>query len=532
MKLPTSEEMRALDQTAIEKFGIPSIVLMENAGVGTVNMMEKELGPAAGTFALILIGPGNNGGDGLVIGRHLHQRGCLPIFFFLINPDELTGDAQRNLEIIRKLKLPFHVIDNATRVQTIQVLFKQFESRGNPCYAIIDALFGIGLTRDIKGHFADTIELFNRPDFAHNIPIVAVDIPSGMDASTGRVYGTCLKANHTATYGLAKAGQIIRGGTSLVGKLHVIDIGIPPEAIAISGIEAELLNEEYASLILKKLKRKIQSHKGDHGHTLLLAGSVGKTGAGILAAKGALRSGCGLVSLCVPYDLNTIFETCLTEAMTIPMPTSSGRLKIGDVKHVQASMHNKNVMVIGPGIGTDSRTADLLLHLYHTLEQPMVIDADGVTILASKMKELKPAAGPRILTPHPGELSRLIDLSTEEINDNRLDSAIIGCRKFNNGKHPAILVLKGAGTVIASDDDAIAINTTGNPGMATGGMGDVLSGVIASFIAQGLPVKEAVYGAVFLHGYAADKLFNQSGQGFTATEVADILPSCLKTFLE
>lgn len=532
MKLPTSEEMRALDQTATEKFGIPSIILMENAGVGTVNMMERELGPATDTFALILIGPGNNGGDGLVIGRHLHQRGCLPIFFFLVKPDELTGDAKSNLEIIRKLKLPFHVIDNATRVQTIQVLFKQFESRGNPCYAIIDALFGIGLTRDITGHFADTIELFNRPDFAPNIPIVAVDIPSGMDASTGRVYGTCLKANHTATYGLAKAGQIIRGGTSLVGKLHVIDIGIPPEAIKIAGIDAELLNKTYATSILKKLKRKIQSHKGDHGHALLLTGSMGKTGAGILAAKGALRSGCGLVSLCVPYDLNNIFETCLTEAMTIPMPTSSGRLKIGDVKHVMASMEGKKVMVIGPGIGTDSRTADLLLHLYHTLEQPMVIDADGVNILASRIKEVKQAAGPRILTPHPGELSRLIDLSTDEINDNRLDSAIIGYRQFENEKFPVILVLKGAGTVIASEGGSIAINTTGNPGMATGGMGDVLSGVIASFIAQGLSLQEAVYGAVFIHGFAADSLFDRYGQGYTATEVADELPLSLKSFLE
>jgi len=532
MKLPTSEEMRSLDQTAIEKFSIPSIVLMENAGVGTVNMMEQELGPAAGTFALILIGPGNNGGDGLVIGRHLHQRGCLPIFFFLVNPDELTGDAKCNLEIIRKLKLPFHVIDNATRVQTIQVLFKQFESRGKPCYAIIDAIFGIGLKRDISGHFADTIELFNRPDFAPKVPIVAVDIPSGMDASTGRVYGCCLKANFTATYGLAKAGQIIRGGTSLVGKLHVIDIGIPPEAINIAGIEAELLDKTSAASILRKLKRKIQSHKGSHGHALLLAGSIGKTGAGILAAKGALRSGCGLVSLCVPYDLNVIFETCLIEAMTIPMPTSSGRLKIGDVKHIMASMENKEVMVIGPGIGTDSRTADLLVHLYHTVEQPMVIDADGINILATRLKDLKPAAGPRIFTPHPGELSRLIELSVDEINDNRLDSAIIGCRKFINDSFPSILVLKGAGTIIASNDNAIAINTTGNPGMATGGMGDVLSGVIGSFIAQGLPIKEAVYGAVFLHGLAADNLYNKTCQGYTAAEVADEIPSCLKPFLE
>lgn len=532
MKLPNTAEMRALDKSAIEKFGIPGIVLMENAGAGTVNMMEQELGPARDTFALILVGPGNNGGDGLVIGRHLHQRGCLPIFFFLVNPDELKGDAKRNLDIIRELRLPFHVIDNPTRVQTIQVLFKQIESRGKPCYAIIDALFGLGLSRDITGHYADTIDLFNRPDFAHNIPIIAVDTPSGMNSDTGRIFGKCLKADHTATYGCAKAGQVIHGSTSLIGKLHIIDIGIPPEAVELAGIETELLNTTSASTILGQLRRKVQSHKGSHGHLLLLAGSIGKTGAAVLAAKGSLRSGCGLVSLCVPYDLNSIFESCLTEAMTIPLPTSSSLLNVSDLNHVVKAIEGKEALVLGPGIGMDPRTAELVLHLYHNVSLPIIIDADAINILATHKTQLKTPAGPRIFTPHPGELSRLIDTTSDEINNNRLESALSGCHIFKNSNHPVIVVLKGSGTIIASDDGSIVINTTGNPGLATGGTGDVLSGMIGSLVCQGLSIHDACCGAVYLHGLSADQLFDKLGQGFTATELADNIPLSLKQFVE
>ncbi len=531
MKLPKSDEMRALDKSAIESFGIPSIVLMENAGLGTVNMMEQEIGPAEGTFALILIGPGNNGGDGLVIGRHLHQRGCLPIFFFLVNPDELKGDAKLNLNIIRQLRLPFHVIDNANRVQTIRVLFKQIESRGQDCYAIIDALFGTGLSTDITGHFADTIDLFNRPDFTHSIPIVAVDTPSGMDSDTGRIRGTCLKADLTATYACAKAGQVIHGSTSLIGKLHIIDIGIPLEAINQANIETELLTKDVVSATISKLKRKVDCHKGSNGHLLILAGSIGKTGAAILAGRGALKSGCGLVSLCVPYDLNAIFESSLVEAMTIPLPTSSSLLNVSDLSHVINQMEDKKAIVLGPGIGTDPRTAELVLHIYHSAKMPIVVDADAINILAKHKAQLRPPAGPRIFTPHPGELSRIIDSSFEEIENNRIGSAKLACDVFKNSQHQTIIVLKGPGTIIASDNGSTVINTTGNPGMATGGMGDVLSGMIASLICQGLSCHDATCSAVYLHGLSADSLFETAGQGFSATDLANNVPSQLNQFL-
>ncbi len=532
MKLPNSSEMRDLETIAIEEFGIPGIVLMENAGVGTVNMMEQELGPPDNTFSIILVGPGNNGGDGLVIGRHLHQRGCQPIFFFLVNPDQLQADAAINLKIIRALKLQFHVIDTKTRVQTIPVLFKQIESRGFPCYAIIDALFGIGISRDITGHYADIIDLFNTSEFAKNTPVIAIDSPSGMNSDTGRVYGRCLKASHTATYGYAKVGQFVHNNKNLTGKLHVIDIGIPPEAAEKKRINTELLTKEFASPILSTLGRKTRSHKGSHGHCLILAGSKGKTGAAILAARSAIRSGSGLVSLCVPYDLNTIFEISLPEAMTIPLPTSSSLLNINDSKAIQQHLNGKNVVVIGPGIGTDPRTAELVIQLYQSVKVPMVIDADAINILAQYKSQLKVPAGPRIFTPHPGELSRIIETSTEDINNNRVESAIKGCRVFQNKNYETVLILKGSGTIIASDDGSIVINTSGNPGMATGGMGDVLAGTIGAFIAQGLPCHQATCGAVYVHGYAGDMLYKKFGQGFTASELADMIPCCIKNFVE
>ncbi len=531
MKLPTALEMKTLDHSASENFGIPSIVLMENAGLGTVKMIENELGPCKNTFALIFVGPGNNGGDGLVIGRHLHQRGCQPVFFFLVNPDTLKGDAAVNLHIIRKLKLPFHVVDNAARVETIPVLLKHFESRGLPCYVVIDAIFGIGLCRDVADHFADVINLINKSDFAHTSPIVSVDTPSGMDSDTGKILGTCVRADYTATYCCAKPGHFIHGNFSWTGKLEIIDIGIPPEAIHQANITTELATADMFTTLARPLLRKKASHKGSHGHLLILAGSTGKTGAAVLAARGSLRSGAGLVSLCVPHDLNNIFETTLIEAMTIPLPKSSKFLSLADWQLISDNIKNKQAVVIGPGIGQDPHTAELVLQLYHSVRCPLILDADALNILASYRDRLSSPAGPRIFTPHPGELGRLLDKSTEDIQNNRLDAAVLGCDLFKNDLHEIILILKGAGTIIARGDSSTIINTTGNPGMATGGMGDVLCGVIGALVCQGLTPLDAAVAGVYLHGAAADRLYEKYGAGFLASEVADMIPCVLKDHL-
>lgn len=531
MKLPTSAEMQALDKRAVQEFGIPSIVLMENAGLGTVRMIEDELGSPAGKFAIIFIGPGNNGGDGLVIGRHLHQCGCEPVYFFLVDPDSLKGDAAVNLNIINKLKLPYHIVNTSTRIKTIRILFKQIESRGKPCYAVIDAIFGTGLKRDVEGHFGEIIDIINRPDFAHNVPVIAVDIPSGMNANRGSIQKKCVVATHTATYGCPKPGLVLQGSLDLTGKLHVIDIGIPPEAIVREKIQTDLLTEKDISPWMKKLNRVNGSHKGNHGHLFVLAGSQGKTGAAILSVKGALRSGCGLVTLGTPKNLNVIYESCLTEAMTQVLPHSENVISHKDTKIIAEQLNYKKCILIGPGIGVDPETVKLILDLYHIVPQPLVIDADAINILAAHKDKLSKPAGPRILTPHPGELGRLIQRTPREIQDNRLQSAKEACSFLKSDGKQIIVVLKGAGTIIASNEGPAMINTTGNPGMATGGMGDVLGGIIASFICQGADCLQASGAAVFIHGKTGDLLYKKQGIGFNATELADTIPSIMKSYI-
>ncbi|MEN8188317.1 MAG: NAD(P)H-hydrate dehydratase [Thermodesulfobacteriota bacterium] len=527
MKLPKATEMQALDRIAIEQYGIPGIVLMENAGLGTVLMMEKELGSAQDTFSLILIGPGNNGGDGLVIGRHLHQRGCHVIFIFLVNPDQLKGDAAVNVRIIKELRIPYHVIDSEARVQTLPVLVKQFTSQGRRCYGIVDAIFGTGLSRGLEGHFADTITLVNQPDFSPGVPVVSVDIPSGVNSDNGRVLGVCIRADYTATYGLPQPGHILHDGPGICGKLHVVDIGIPPEAISGAGIHTELITRESLEEQFGVLKRATASHKGNHGHLLVLAGSTGKTGAAMLSSLGAQRCGVGLATLGVPADLNSIFESSMVEAMTAPLP-SHGFLSIEDIVDIETLLDLKQCLVIGPGLGLHEYTAELVIYLYHKISQPMVIDADALNILAAHLDRLKEPGGPRIFTPHPGELSRLLRTTVSKIQANRAESVEAGCKLFENNDQPCTMVLKGAGTLVASSDGMTFINTTGNPGMASGGMGDVLSGVIGGLICQGLSPLDASVLGVYIHGDAGDMLFEKNGIGYFASELADTLPLSMK----
>lgn len=531
MKLPNAAEMHGLDQSAIRDYNIPGIVLMENAGLGTVRMMEEELGNPANSFALIFIGPGNNGGDGLVIGRHLHQRGCKPIFFFLVDPDKLSGDAAANMAIVQKLRLPYHVIDSTGRVQTLPVLYKQFINQGNPCYAIVDAIFGTGLARSVTDQFAETINFINYSDSVQGIPVVAVDIPSGMDSDNGKVLGTCLRAGFTATYGCPKPGHVLHHGPEYAGKIKVIDIGIPPEAMERARITTELLDKMTASALVSSLKRVDNAHKGSHGHLAVLAGSVGKTGAATLAVKGALRTGTGLVSLFTPKDLNMIYETLLVEAMTISLPASTSFLGINDLTDIKQGLNGKNAVIIGPGIGTNSATSELVLRLYETVELPMVLDADALNILAKNRDNLPVAAGPRIFSPHPGEMARLLGCTIDEIKGNRVKAAREACRIYSKDRNDSIMILKGAGTIVTSSAGLTYINTSGNPGMATGGMGDVLTGIIGGLLCQKLDAEKAAAAGVFLHGMAGDSLYEQNGFGYSASELGDQLPKCIKQLL-
>ena len=523
MKLATAIEMRGLDRAAIEEFHIPGIVLMENAGRGTVDFMIRQLGPVRGRSVLIFAGPGNNGGDGLVIARHVFQMGGRPVIYFLVNPERLNGDAAVNAQIVRRLQIPMQTISSLEDLKSVERAKHRLAAKA-PLYAIVDAVFGTGLKRLLEGRFLAAVELVNRFHNELNCPVIAVDIPSGINADNGQILGGCVKADFTATYGLPKPGHYMHGGAGLIGALHVIDIGIPREAVNRAGLQGETLETKTAHIIRK---RTAAAHKGSFGHLLVLAGSEGKTGAAILSGLGALRCGAGLVTMAVPHDLNPIFESSLYEAMTVPLPQSKTCLSIDDYELIMKLIRGKSALVIGPGMGTDNKTMELAQRLYREVDLPMVVDADGLNILAMKPEIISNPPAPRILTPHPGEMARLTGLHSHHIQENRL---IAASRFSSAGPNPSqniTLVLKGAGTIICDPEGSWAINTTGNPGMASGGMGDVLAGLIGGLSAQGYSPAHAARFGVYIHGLAADRLAKKQQYGYAASEVANMVPEIM-----
>ncbi len=508
MKLATAAQMRACDNTAIEKYSIAGLDLMENAGVGTVEAMAQYFGPLNERAVTILVGPGNNGGDGLVIARALYDFEAEPQVIMLVADEKLTGDAAVNLERAKVLDIPFSSCLSEADIPLMAERLAQSD-------IVVDSVFGTGLTREVSGHFALTIEVVNQLD----MDVVAVDIPSGLNSDTGKPLGICVNATLTCTYGLAKAGQFLGDGPAHVGAVLIIDIGIPDEAVADVGVGWDLLEDAMLNEWL--VPRGHDSHKGTFGHLLVLAGATGKSGAALLTARGALRCGVGLVSCCVAQNIHHVFESALAEAMSVPLSFSDDFPVQDDFEMICLEAAGKNGVALGPGIGQALETVSLVQELYKTLGQPMVVDADGLNCLAQDVSVLKQGAGPRILTPHPGEMARLTGLTTAEVQADRQRIAL----EFAE-KHGLILVLKGNGTVIAAPDGRLAINATGNPGMATGGMGDVLTGLIGGLLAQGVEPWQAACLGVYLHGRAADRIVAEGSLsfGYLASEVADELP--------
>jgi len=504
--LATARQMRAIDRAAIEELGIPGVVLMENAGKGTVDIISRRLGDLAGREIVIFAGPGNNGGDGFVIARHLHQLGAVPHVVLAAPVDRVNGDAAVNLAIVEALPIEITMLLAGDDFLKIRPLVQGAS-------LLVDALLGTGLARDVSGHYSGIISLIN--DSGQEI--LAVDIPSGLNSDTGQPQGACVRADLTASYGLLKLGQVVYPGADFCGDLHLVDIGIPPHIVEKVGITAELLQRDCLQNKLS-LDRDLNSHKGCFGHLLVVAGSQGKSGAASLAALAALRSGSGLVSMAVPEPICSIVAGSCLESMTISVGSKSF-MTAADYPIIADAMANKDVVLLGPGLGTESQTAQLTERLYREVPLPMIVDADGLNNLAGCLSGKSPAL--RILTPHPGEMARLTGMSSEDVQANRLAVATSFAQK--NG---VILVLKGAATIIAHPDGRLAVNSTGNPAMAAGGMGDVLGGVIAALVGQGVAPWQAACLGVYVHGLAADRLSvnNRVKSGVLASEVADELP--------
>jgi len=512
MRIVTAEEMAAMDRITMEEVGIPGVVLMENAGREACEVMWRHFPDLARQRVLILAGGGNNGGDGFVIARHLWQRRVQVKVCCLRKLSDYRGDARINLEVLQKLGVPLEVTGDT---ESMPQLREQLTASD----LVVDAILGTGLNAPVRGFYREVIELVNGIER----PVFAVDVPSGLDATTGLPLGVCVQARVTATFGLAKIGQLVTPGCSFVGELEVVDIGLPRSITDMEEPPGVWLKPGAPALLVKP--RAVASHKGSFGHVLIVAGSVGKTGAGAMASLGAARAGAGLVTLAVPVSLHGLMEVKLTEVMTEPL-VETGEQTVAEaaLPRIERLLKTKNALVLGPGLSTQEETRRVVLRLVETSPCPVVLDADALTALVGSVEILKRARSPLILTPHPGEMGRLTGLTSTEVQNRRVELT----QSFTRD-HGVTLVLKGARTLIGSPQGRLAVNGSGNPSLASGGTGDVLTGLIAGFLAQGMAPFHAACLGVFCHGAAGDRLAPRYGdRGLMATDLLPEIPVVLK----
>jgi ADP-dependent NAD(P)H-hydrate dehydratase / NAD(P)H-hydrate epimerase len=507
MKVVSGQVMQLMDRRAIGEFGIAGLTLMENAGTSCVHAILETFGPGEGQRALIVAGKGNNGGDGFVIARLLRDRGWEARVLLIACADAVTGDAAANLALL----------------ETGAVTFAPEGPSGHGelfagATLIVDALLGTGVKSEVAGAYAEAIAMINEAE----VPVFAVDIPSGVDAADGRVLGQAVRADLTVSFALPKLGNILYPGAALCGRLVVADIGMP-KAVVDEAEGCEFVDLSFAKQLFRP--RSAVAHKGSSGHCLIVAGSTGKSGAASMAAHSAVRAGSGLVTLALPAGLNDILEVKSTEAMTVPVgPQGAGFLRAGALPVLLQAARGKDVVALGPGLGTAASTVYLVHSLVSSLTGPLVLDADAINAVAAAPELLSTRRGRvTLLTPHPGEMARLAGSTIAQVEADR-----IGCARDFAQRHQVYLILKGARSIIAAPDGRIAVNGSGNPGMASGGMGDVLTGVVASLVGQGYDPFAACQLGAFIHGYAADLLVERMGtQGLNATDVQEMLPEAL-----
>jgi NAD(P)H-hydrate epimerase len=509
MKLVTAKQMQSLDRAAIDGHGIPSLTLMERAGTGVANAAHEIAAKKRGA-AVVVCGRGNNGGDGLVAARLLIERGLDVFVFLMARPADLSADAKANWERLVPLTTHLH------EILSFDDLMPHHPTIAGAS-VIVDALFGTGLMREITAPVRQIIEYLN----SVKRPIVAVDIPSGLSADKGAPLGISIKANVTVTFGLPKLGLYIGEGSEYAGRVSVCDIGIPSEEVEKLGTKYHLTDESMVKSLFAP--RVNESHKGSFGHVGVIAGSGGKLGAGYLASMAALRSGSGLVTYFLPETAFEKFDARYPEIMCEPIP-DKGRAHFhpDGAKALVSKADKISVIAMGPAMGTHDETREFEHALIGSLDKPMVIDADGLNNL--DLGQIKRRRNPIVLTPHPKEFSRMIGSSTDKVQKDRFNLAIEFASQNN-----VCLVLKGYHTVIATPDGRAFVNPTGGPAMASAGMGDALTGLIAGLIAQGISADMSAVAGTFLHGFAGDIAKDEIGdRGVVASDVIKRIPKALK----
>ncbi len=508
MKVSRVNEMRNLDRRAIKEYGISQEILMENAGQAAYFTILREYGVKNKNF-VIFCGIGNNGGDGLVLARKIYSNGGKVSVFILGDRSKFKGAAKQNLDIVNKFK--FEVID----LEDVSSAFDAVQNSD----VIIDAIFGTGLDREVGGKYKDIINLIN----ASPKTVFSIDIPSGIHGDNGQIMGTTVKANYTTTFGLPKTGNLLYPGFEMGGKLYVTHISFPP--ILIDSDQLIIATNEFKSIP----SRSKDTHKGDYGKVLFIAGSSNYLGAPYFAAQSFLKVGGGLSFLATPRNVADFIGNKGSEIIFIPLEnTISGSISLDNKRQLLQFSEKADMVVIGPGLSLNEETQSLVRELCAEIKKPLLIDGDGITAVANDLEKIKKRKAPTILTPHLGEMARMVKQRTDDILKDKIDILQSTAQELN-----ATVVLKGAHSLIGYPDKKVFINLSGNPGMATAGSGDVLTGTIAAMFGLGFSINDAVRMGVFIHGFAGDLAAKNKGEdGIIAGDIMDQLPASIKLYRE
>ncbi len=508
MKVLNSEQMQRCDRAAIDDYGIAELVLMENAGVQVVESMDEYFGDSGPDLIAVMCGKGNNGGDGFVVARHLYSTGRVVRAYLFAAAADLRGSVAENHRIAAAIGIDIIEVPDAESWEQHAAEIVGFD-------CIVDALFGTGITGPLRGHFGAVVETINDSGAS----VVAVDLPSGLSADNGWIAGPAVDADLTVTFAAPKLCHTFPPACELIGELSVVDIGIPEAAIDAVESALELITPEECAFALEP--READTHKGSYGRVLIIAGAPGMAGAAALTARGALRGGAGLVTVGAPDSVAEIVASLVAEALVRPHAADSdGGLGLAAKAGLTALAGAADVIAVGPGVGTSEETQQLVRELVVESPAPVVLDADGLNAFGGDPEVLREIGPPCVLTPHPGELARLLGMSTADVQADRL--AAVRTLAERSG---AIVILKGYRSLVCDPQRTVAINPTGNPGMATGGSGDVLTGLLAALIGQGMEPFAAARLGAFLHGEAGDIAAERVGEiSLIASDIVDALP--------
>jgi len=506
MKVAKVDEMRDLDRRATEEFGISQDLLMENAGQAVYFVMLQEFGMKNKKF-VVLCGGGNNGGDGLVVARKIQSSGGEAKVFLVDGEDKFRGAAKRNFEIVSRMPIEMSRVDSIDSI-IAEVLDSD---------AIVDAIFGTGLVREVSGIYKDVIQLINESQRT----VFSVDIPSGINGDTGEVMGVAVEADYTVTFGLPKLGNMLYPGYEHCGKLYVSHISFPPPLYSYHAIKVAINNP------VELPERARDTHKGSYGKALFVAGSSSYFGAPYFSALSFLKAGGGLSYLATTKSISPFLASKGSEIVFLPQKeTPSGSIALENKDELLEFSQMVDMVVLGPGLCLAKETQELVRELTPKINKPLLIDGDGITAIAEDLGKIKKREAPTILTPHLGEMSRITKMEISEINKNKINVLQRTARELN-----AIIILKGAHSLIGYPDETVFINVSSNPGMATAGSGDVLTGTIAAMYGLGLALEDAVRMGVFIHGFSGDVAAVDKGEdGITAQDILDYLPETMKLY--